>query len=239
MKSFAKSDTGQAMGQLNSRLKSIEDHMSSNKSEYSGCSDDEFEDEEVILGLLKHSRKNTGNRGQEDMPVHPTRSRGRTSSGSSGSMKYAGGSNLTGSVAKVVWQLTQQLKVLEEDVGHNRLVASDAYIAATGKSFGSKNMDSAGGNIGLGAVLKEQEQDIKTLTRRLKQLGDNTSKACRSLSTGLTDVQQASLYLYAWCDKAHNAFGTLSTHQGLSKNVCPRVQVYRSGLSIGDVNVGV
>lgn len=225
------------MIQLNARLRSIEERISSNRSECSGASDDEFDvNEEAMLGMFKQSRMSMRHNGQEDMPPLSHRNRSRTLSG--GSIKHSG-SDKSDSLMKVVWQLKRQVESLEGDVERNRLMASDAYTAATGKRFGSKGMDS-GENKGFGDALKEQEQDIRTLAKRLKQLGDNTSKACRSLSTGLTDVQQASLHLYAWCDKAHAAFGTLSTHQNLTKNVCPRVQVYRSGLATGDVtNMGV
>lgn len=76
--------------------------------------------------------------------------------------------------------------------------------------------------------LRSQQAEVKALAKRVKTLGENTSKACRTLSSGLTDVQQSTLFLYAWCDKAHDAFSVVSSQLGLTTNICPRVQVYRS-----------
>lgn len=77
-----------------------------------------------------------------------------------------------------------------------------------------------------------ESRDIKYLEKKLKKLGDNTSNAYQSLSSGMTDIQQATLHLYAWADKSHGAIGALSTHCGLPKNPCPRVQVYKGNESL-------
>lgn len=59
----------------------------------------------------------------------------------------------------------------------------------------------------------------------IKTLGKNTSKACRALSAGLEDVQQATLLLYDWADKVHNSFETISYKLEFPTNICPRAQV--------------
>jgi len=63
------------------------------------------------------------------------------------------------------------------------------------------------------------------LKSNLKALGKNTSKAFKSLSAGLEDVQQATLLLYVWADKVHNSFETVSYKLEYPTNICPRLQV--------------
>ena len=61
----------------------------------------------------------------------------------------------------------------------------------------------------------------------MKKLAENTTRACRSLSTSMSDIQQATLNLYSWTDTAHDAFGKVSHELGLKSNVCPRARVYQ------------
>ena len=70
------------------------------------------------------------------------------------------------------------------------------------------------------------EEELKSLRKKVKKLADSTTKACRSLSTGLTDVQQATLNLYGWADKAHDSFGIVSEKLDFSLNICPQAKVY-------------
>ena len=69
-------------------------------------------------------------------------------------------------------------------------------------------------------------EEVKTLKRKTKKLAENTTKACRSLSNGLSDIQQATLNLYSWADKAHDSFGIISERLSFSVNMCPRAKVY-------------
>lgn len=69
-------------------------------------------------------------------------------------------------------------------------------------------------------------EELRALQKKVKKLGDSTSKACRSLSNGLTDVQQAALNLYSWSDVVHEAFGKVSHKLALPKNICPRARMY-------------
>lgn len=90
-----------------------------------------------------------------------------------------------------------------------------------------------------------QNNPISTvdLKSNIKALGKNTSKAFRQLSAGVEDVQQATLLLYEWADKVHNAFETVSYKLEYPTNICPRVQVHmhrqRLETEAGKAGVGV
>lgn len=87
---------------------------------------------------------------------------------------------------------------------------------------GKRGGGGAGGKKGIAV---EDEEEIKSLQRKLKRLAENTTRACKSLSGGLSDVQQATLNLYAWSDKAHDSFGIISEKMGFVGNLCPRAKV--------------
>lgn len=76
---------------------------------------------------------------------------------------------------------------------------------------------------------KERERmrgQLQSLQRKLKTLGDSTSRACRSLSVGVTDAQNATLQLFSWADKVHIAFDHVSKDcLKLSKNILPRAKL--------------
>lgn len=67
--------------------------------------------------------------------------------------------------------------------------------------------------------------DMKDMEKKFKKLVENTSKACKSLSNGLSDVQQATLNLYTWSDQVHDAFETVGRKIDLPANVCPRAKI--------------
>jgi hypothetical protein len=73
----------------------------------------------------------------------------------------------------------------------------------------------------------ETAAEVKLLQKKFKKLTQNTTRACQSLSTGLTDVQQATLNLYTWSDGAHECFGRISHELGLPGNISSRARVYR------------
>ena len=190
-----------------------------------------------------------GSRGSPLMGGGGTRKRTGSSSSSASGLNRSGRS-LT---QRLLAELRQQLHECEAGLGRTHLIALEAYQTSTGRKY--KGVDSLGflrssskgagksansktrthasaesdsdTEEGTDITLQGQHKELRGLGKRVKQLGDNTSKACRSLSVGLTDVQQATLFLYAWCDKAHDAFGVLSAQLGMSSNICPRVQVYR------------
>lgn len=67
--------------------------------------------------------------------------------------------------------------------------------------------------------------DLKDVEKKVKKLADSTTKACRSLSSGLTDVQQATLSLYSWTDRVHDSIEVISQKLNLPPNLCPRAKL--------------
>lgn len=67
--------------------------------------------------------------------------------------------------------------------------------------------------------------EVKEMEKKIKRLAENTSKACRSLSQGLSDVQQATLNLYSWSDNVHDSFNVVVMKVGLPEGLCPRAKV--------------
>ena len=63
------------------------------------------------------------------------------------------------------------------------------------------------------------------LKASIKTLGKNTSRAVKQVSAGLEDVQHATVRLFEWAEKVHNAFETVSYKLDYPTNICPRVQV--------------
>lgn len=93
----------------------------------------------------------------------------------------------------------------------------DAYGNGNGHgNNGDRNGDGA----------KSTAQEVRSLQKKLKKLAENTTRACRSLSSSVSDVQQATLNLYSWTDSAYDAFGKVSHELGLKGNVCVRARVY-------------
>ena len=71
--------------------------------------------------------------------------------------------------------------------------------------------------------------EIKEIEKKVKKLAESTTRACRSLSNGLTDVQQATLSLYSWTDRVHDGFEMLSQKLNLPPNICPRAKLSTNG----------
>lgn len=67
--------------------------------------------------------------------------------------------------------------------------------------------------------------EVKEVDRKVKKLAENTSRACRSLSNGLSDVQSATLNLFTWTDQAHDALQTVGRRLDLGHELCPRAKV--------------
>lgn len=73
---------------------------------------------------------------------------------------------------------------------------------------------------------EDVQQQVRALQRKVRALGDSTSRACRSLSVGVTDAQNASLQLFSWADKVHGAFERVSKDcLKVSKNILPRAKL--------------
>jgi hypothetical protein len=73
------------------------------------------------------------------------------------------------------------------------------------------------------AVLKEQQRHLQA---KVKSLSSSTSRACRSLSVGVSDSQHATLLLYSWAEKVHAAFRDVSHQLNIEENICPRPQLH-------------
>ena len=138
-----------------------------------------------------------------------------------------------------IYDLRAQLQACESDIHEvkSTVVSKLRTVAANGVGntsplrgtmLGGLHYDDSGNSAA----------EIRTLQKKVKKLAENTSRACRSLSTGLTDVQQATLNLYTWTDTAYDAFGKVSHELGLKGNVCLRARVYQpahSGLGAHDL----
>mmetsp|Transcript_17531 Transcript_17531/g.26075 ORF Transcript_17531/g.26075 Transcript_17531/m.26075 type:complete len:430 (+) Transcript_17531:56-1345(+) len=74
-------------------------------------------------------------------------------------------------------------------------------------------------------ITKIHEQ-IRSLQAKLKTLGSSTSRACKSLSVGVSDSQHAALLLYSWADKVHRAFEIVSDKLDIQSELCPRPRIH-------------
>jgi hypothetical protein len=124
-----------------------------------------------------------------------------------------------------VMELQSQIKENEIDIQHmkSNLVHN---LRGQGSSFSpvrERYRDDEGGRQILSGGVSYS--DFKDMDKRIKRLAENTTKACRSLSNGLTEVQQATLNLYAWTDEVHNAFDRVAPKVELPNNLCPRAKV--------------
>lgn len=115
-------------------------------------------------------------------------------------------------------------KYIEDSIDdlRSQVVQCEAEIDHLKQAFRSKNRgkpSSVEGNF--------DEVNHHSLQRKVKKLAENTTKACGTLSAGLSDVQQATLNLYSWADKVHDSFQLVSDKLQLSSNICPRAKVYK------------
>lgn len=101
---------------------------------------------------------------------------------------------------------------------HHPPYTTDLNYTSNGGSSSSSNIHEK---------IQKNSVDIKALHKRVKKLTENTSKACKTLSHGITDIQQATLNLYTWTDATYDAFGKISIQLGYSSNVCKtRARIY-------------
>jgi hypothetical protein len=56
-------------------------------------------------------------------------------------------------------------------------------------------------------------EELKSLKKKVKKLAENTTKACSSLSSGLSEVQHATLHLYTWVRCALSQINRLIINQ--------------------------
>ena len=69
----------------------------------------------------------------------------------------------------------------------------------------------------------EAKEELKQLKKRLRELGESTAKACKSLGGGIFDLQQTSLSFFGWADQAHAAVGVVAEKVGFRNNPCPPI----------------
>lgn len=76
--------------------------------------------------------------------------------------------------------------------------------------------------------------DAAKMQAKMKSLSHSTSRACRSLSVGLSEVQHAILLLYSWADKVHGSFDTVCMKLNIPANICPRPQLRKDDVRDND-----
>ena len=139
----------------------------------------------------------------------------------------------SGSLSPSLSLLSYQVRECQREIrslqDRHRSSEIEAAVAAERDRDRDRGRAAAGG--GRGVPQQEDaasllSEEVKALRRKLKRLAENTTRACRSLSGGLSDVQQATLNLYSWADKAHESFGLISDQLSLATNVCPRAKIY-------------
>lgn len=236
---LSQQESSSAIEKLNNKLKILEVKLAASNNgmfvDDIGADNDDFPDDASDEFM--------------NMETQFARTRYRSQSGSSTAGGFA---RPKVPVERILHELRQQVSKFEGSIESANVIANDAYTASTGKThklgavgasghYNQSRRKLAGSSKAARRAdsdsesdentklsLRSQQAELKALVKRVKTLGENTSKACRTLSTGLTDVQQSTLFLYAWCDKAHDAFSVVSSQLGLTTNICPRVQVYRS-----------
>jgi hypothetical protein len=86
------------------------------------------------------------------------------------------------------------------------------------------------------------KESVSTLKQHVKQLGDSTTLACRHLTTGLSEVQEATVNIFDWADQLQRqleVFTSLIEHsqstssgfQQLSRAYIPKIKVSKFTLS--------
>jgi gas vesicle protein len=76
-----------------------------------------------------------------------------------------------------------------------------------------------------GNLPPEGEDELKQIKRKLRSVVETTSSACHTVSSSVSDVQDATVQIYTWAERVHTAMGVLSEKVGVRPNVCPRLQI--------------
>lgn len=132
-----------------------------------------------------------------------------------------------------MYELRAQLQSCESDIHEvkSTVVSKLRGIAANGNSpvrgLPGSHADALHSYGDLDRTERSSAAEVRALHKKVKKLAENTTRACRSLSTGMSEVQQATLNLYTWTDTAYDAFGKVSHELGLKGNVCSRARVYQ------------
>lgn len=67
--------------------------------------------------------------------------------------------------------------------------------------------------------------EIADIRQRLQTLSTTTVSACRSLSSGLKDVQKAIIGFYRWAEAVHDGMDSMSQSLGM-ENPVPRLKLH-------------
>lgn len=215
-------DAGVILDNLAQRVKSLETQFGA---------EDDFDNLYEPAGQdSSFHRQNGGSRG---FPTSPLRSLagGSTLHGNgNGTVGRKIANNKIRRLEESIYDLRAQLQACESDVHEvkSTVISKLRHLPGSpSKSSHHNHHHSLDAEFDQSQGAGGSSAEIRSLQKKLKKLAENTTRACRSLSTGLTDVQQATLNLYAWTDSAHDAFGKVSHELGMKGNVCTRARVYQ------------
>lgn len=133
------------------------------------------------------------------------------------------------SIEQIKSTVLSQLRKLPTQTSSASLMSPHHHPPYNNDHGGSimNNNNNNGSSSNMNEKIQKNSVDIKALHKRVKKLTENTAKACKTLSHGVTDIQQATLNLYTWTDATFDAFGKVSTQLGYSSNVCKtRARIY-------------
>ena len=218
-------DAGVVMDNLATRLRNIETHLLSE--------DDLFEAGTGLNAGLDSSFQQAASHPQ---PA-PASRLGSPIRGSVQNFSKKMSSTKIRRLEEYIYELRGQVQELDTDVQQVKSTVvsrfkdqqwvggSPARGGSTGGGFGyaagqgGAGISTAPLDAKVASRVERNKEEIRSLHKKLKKLAENTTRACRSLSGGLSDVQQATLNLYSWSDVAHDAFGTVSHQIGLASNI--------------------
>jgi hypothetical protein len=114
---------------------------------------------------------------------------------------------------KDIIQLESKISALREQILDYKETLTYKTDRHTNKNENSSPQDTLFDDI-------NNDNDIRN---KIKLIDTNTRKVCRSMSSGLNDVQQVAVELLKYSDQIYNSFGIISEKLFLSKNLCPRL----------------
>jgi hypothetical protein len=114
---------------------------------------------------------------------------------------------------KDIIQLESKISALREQILDYKETLNQRTDRHTNKNKDSSPQDTLFDNI-------NNDNDIRN---KMKLIDANTRKVCRSLSSGLNDVQQVAVELLKYSDQIYDSFGIISEKLFLPKNLCPQL----------------
>lgn len=222
--------TGNIVEQLNKRVNRLEvtvrENLEEEKSNLAGVGDDGEDVESVDESHNSSDNENNYNRQNRKTFKKPS-SNNNNNSNNKTTKKIANLQSKKVAKPKVsriasIESALNNLQIsqggLEEDIEQLRIKFSSSSKASLVTSLGDE----------LSEQKEECKQLKKNLEKRLRELGESTAKACKSLGTGISDLQQTSLNFFVWADKTHAAVGSVAEKVGFHSNPCPPVPLPNS-----------